>query len=173
MSIYADIFNEAFPLLKTRLHKKYTKREPWVSIGLLTSSRRKAKLFKKKLSKPTDENIKCYKNYLNLFNKTKRELKRNYYSHLLEVNKNNMKNTWSVLKQAMGKQNNKSNLPQTFKINNKSISGETEITNSFNKYFSKIGKTTSENVPKTQKHYLKTPQINSIFLETVEPDQVI
>jgi hypothetical protein len=33
-----------------------------------------------------------------------------------------------------------------FKIDHKYISGETEITNSFNKYFSKIGKTTSENL---------------------------
>jgi hypothetical protein len=82
MSVFTDIFNEAFPLLKTRFNKRYMKREPWVSTGLLTSSRHKAKLFKKKLSKPTDENIKCYKNYLNVFNKTKRELKRNYYSHL-------------------------------------------------------------------------------------------
>jgi len=85
---------------------------------------------------------------LNLFNNAKRELKINYYSHLLELNKNNMKNTWSVLKQAIGKRNDKSNWPQTFKIDNKYISGETEITNSFNKYFSKIGKTTSENVQK-------------------------
>ena len=46
-----------------------------------------------------------------------------------------MKNTWSVLKQAIGKQNDKSNQPQTFKIDNKYISGETEITNSFNKYY--------------------------------------
>ena len=110
--------------------------------------------------KPTDENIKCFKNYLNLFNNAKRELKRNYHSHLLELNKNNMKNAWSVLKQAIGKQNDKSNWPQTYKIDNKYISGQTEITNSFNNFFSKIGKTTSENVPKTYKKgndYLKTP----------------
>jgi len=51
-------------------------------------------------------------------------------------------------KQAISKQNDKSNWPQTFKMDNKYIPGETEITNSFKKYFSKIGKTTSENVPK-------------------------
>ena len=124
--------------------------DPCVPSGLLAFARRKAKLFKKKHSNTTD--IKCYKNYLNLFNKGKRELKRNHYSHLLELNKNNMKNTWSVLKLAIGKQNYKSNWLQTFKIDNKYISGETEITNSFNKYF-------SENIPKTYKKvndYLKT-----------------
>ena len=58
MSICKTIFNETFPLLKTRFNKKYMKRDPWVSTGLLASDRHKAKLFKKDLSKPTDENIK-------------------------------------------------------------------------------------------------------------------
>ena len=76
MSIFKNIFNEIFPVLKTRFNKKYVKREPWISTGLLAYARHKAKLFKKKLSKPTDEDIECYKIY-----------------------------TWSVLKQAIGKQN--------------------------------------------------------------------
>jgi len=69
MSIYKTIFNGTFYLLKTLFNKKYMKRGPWVSTGLLASVRNKAKLFKKKLSKPTNENIKCYKMYLNLFNR--------------------------------------------------------------------------------------------------------
>ena len=126
ISIYKTIFNETFPLFKTPFTKKYMKPDPWVSTGLLASARHKAKLFKKKLSKPTDKNFKCNKHYLNLFNKAKHELKRNYYSHLLELNKNNIKNTWLVLNQAIGKQNYKSNWPQTFKMGNKYISGETK-----------------------------------------------
>jgi len=122
------------------------KREPWVSTGLLTSSRHKAKLFQKKLNKPTEENITSYKNYLNLYNKIKRELKRNYFCHLINLNKNNMKKTWSVLKLALGKQNDKSSFPHTFKVDNKNIADVTAIANGFNKYFSKIGKITSENL---------------------------
>jgi len=53
MSIYKNIFNETFPLPKIRFNNKYMKRDPWDSTGLY-----KAKLFKTKLSKPTDENIK-------------------------------------------------------------------------------------------------------------------
>ena len=37
MSIYKTIFNETFPLLKTRFNKKYRKRDPWVSTGFDTS----------------------------------------------------------------------------------------------------------------------------------------
>ncbi len=67
-------------------------------------------------------------------------------------------------------------MPQTFKVDNTNISDESEIADSFNKYFSNIGKTTSDNVPKTRAKftdYMKTPLVNSIFLETIEPDQVI
>ena len=58
MSIYKNIFNETFPLPKIRFNNKYMKRDPWDSTGLLASATHKAKLFKTKLSKPTDENIK-------------------------------------------------------------------------------------------------------------------
>ncbi len=175
-STFQDVFNIAFPLTKTRLNKKYMKREPWISAGLLTSSRHKSKLFKKKLLKPTDQNIKHYKDYLNIFNKTKRTLKRNYYSNMLEINQNNMNKMCIVLKQAIGKRNDKSNLPKTFKIDNTNTSDETEIANGFNKHFSKIGESTAKNVPKTKtkfSDYLKTPLLNSIFLDTIEPEQII
>ncbi len=108
ISTFKEVFNIAFPPTKTRFNKKYMKREPWISAGLLTSSRHKSKLFKKKLLKPTDENIKSYKDVQG------RTLKRNYYFHMLELNKNNMKKMWTVLKQAIGKHNDKSYLPKTF-----------------------------------------------------------
>ena len=108
-----------------------------MSTGLLTSSRTKSKLYKKKLSKPTPQNVQIYKQYLNIYNRTRRALKINYYSHILEQSKNNMKQMWSVLKQAIGKQNNKSSLPDKFNINNMEISDKLEIANDFNKYLNR------------------------------------
>jgi len=67
-------------------------------------------------------------------------------------------------------------LPQTFKIDNKYILRQPEITNTSNKVFSYIGYSGSDNVPKTDKisgDYLKTSQINNICLESIEPDEVV
>lgn len=176
MTLYKDKFNIAFPITKKRIHKRYIKREPWVSTGLLTSSRAKFKLFKKKLLHPTTENINKYKTYLNIFNKSKRTLKKHYYAHILELSKNNIKQMWAVLKQAIGKQNNKSGLPDKFKIDNKEVSNKTEIANAFNKYFSNIGAKTAQNVAHSNKRfddYLTQPNLNSIFLEPIEAEHTI
>ena len=58
-----------------------------------------------------------------------------------------------ILQKAIGKQHNKSNFPQTFKIENEQITNQVKIAESFNKYFLSIGIKTSENVPKSNKHY--------------------
>jgi hypothetical protein len=59
---------------------------PWFTTGLLTSSRTKAKLFTKKLKKPTDENIQKYKKNNNTFNTLQRKMKTLYYRQILEEN---------------------------------------------------------------------------------------
>ena len=82
-----------------------------------------------------------------------------------------MKKTWEILQKAIGKQHNKSNFPQTFKIENEQITDQVKIAESFNKYLHK----TSENVPKSNKHYseyLTNPITNIMFLEPVEPSNI-
>ena len=122
MELYKNIFDKAFPVTITKRNKKYIKREPWVTKGFLTSSRTKAKLLKTKLKSPSDLNIQRYKTFIQVYNKVKKNLKISYYKNVLEKNKSSMKNTWSILKQAIGKQNKKSNIPQTLKVNNKNMS---------------------------------------------------
>ena len=49
------------------------------------------------------------------------------------------------------------------------------LADSFNIFFSKMGKTTSENVPKVPNNfedYLKFPNLNSIFLEPVNKEEI-
>jgi len=72
------------------------------------------------------------------------------FKDILESNKNSMKNIWTILKKAIGKQRNKLNISSTFPINNKQVSEKSEITDSFNNYFSNIGIVTSQNVPKAK-----------------------
>jgi hypothetical protein len=97
---------------------------------------------------------------------------------MLETNKNNMKNLWTILKQAIGKQRNKSNFPSTFTINNKQVSVKSEITESFNNYFSNIGIATSQNIPKSKQSYTNYLNrsigiSNSIFIEPVDSSYII
>ena len=73
-------------------------------------------------------------------------MKIKYFQHKIEINKYSMTKTWQTLNKAIGKQRDKSCFPQSFKINNEDVSDRTQTAESFNKYFSSIGKLTSENV---------------------------
>ncbi len=173
---YKTAFEAAFPLRLIGLNKKYIKREPWVTPGLLTSLRHKAKLLAMKLKNPTERSIQKYKMYRNQYNKIKRQMKRHFFQSKLDINKRSIKNTWQILRQAINKQNDKSKLPSTFSIDGRNITNQFQIAEAFNTFYSNIGKSTSQNVPKSNKHftdYLQQPQINSMFLETVNESQIL
>ena len=111
-----------------------------------------------------------------MYNKLKRKTKSDYFTNKLELYKHDMKCMWIVLKEAIGKQNDKTSIPLTFNIDNKLVSNKREIVNSFNNYFSEIGLSTSENVPRSPNSisdFLKRPCPHSMYLEQIEPDQII
>ena len=130
---------------------KQIKKEPWITKGIIKSSKTKSKLLLKKTKKTNDENIRIYKLYNNILTKTKKAMKRTYFQNALNENKYNIKKMWSVLRTAISKQNNKSSFPQTFLINdaptfliNDAPTNErSQICESFNEYFSNIGLKTS------------------------------
>ena len=121
MEKYMAAFKTNFPLREHNPKSKYIKREPWYTTGLLTSSKQKSKLLTKKLCKPTEANVKEFKEYNNMYNKLKRKMKATYYKIKLDENRQNIKKTWSILKQALGKCNDKSNYPNILKINNDTV----------------------------------------------------
>ena len=86
-----------------------------MSSGLLISSRNKNKLFRKKLSNPSPSNINKFQTYNILFNKCKRNAKKQYNFNQFEVKKENIKQTWTLIKDVIGSQSKKrEDLPSFF-----------------------------------------------------------
>jgi len=173
--LYSTLFNESFPL-RDSTSSRFMKREPWFTNGLLTSSRTKAKLFAKKVHKPTNENIQKYKNFNNTYNALKRKMKTIYYRTALEENKHDSKKCWTILKQAIGKMSNKSSFSREFLINNISVSDKRDIAESFNLFFANVGARTSHNVPQSNKcfsSFMSRPQTNSMFIHYVAPEDIL
>ena len=83
INLYREAFDQAFPLISTKIHNTFIKREPWITSGLLTSCRTKGKLLKKQLNKPTELNLIAYTHFLQHYNKLKRIMKQNYYQSML------------------------------------------------------------------------------------------
>ena len=147
MEIYTNAFNQACPVKSIKTPKRYIKREPWVTNGILTSSLTKSKLLKNKLKKPTEQNINPFKKYCIILDKVKKMAKESYFNLELELNKNNLKKTWEILRQAIHKQNNRPTIPDTFIINGKSNSNISEIAEEFNNFFVNMGEQTAKNLP--------------------------
>ena len=63
------------------------------------------------------------------------------------LNKNNLKKSWEILRQAIHKQNNRPTIHDTLVINGKSNANISEIAEEFNNLFVNIGEQTAKNLP--------------------------
>ena len=90
MIIYKSLFEISCQVKHMKVKRKYIKREPWITSGILTS--------------PLNKVINKYKEYCRVFNKIKRAAKSAYYAEMLEARKHNIKETWAILRQAIHKQ---------------------------------------------------------------------
>ena len=76
------------------------------------------------------------------------ELRKNYYSQKLEENKENLKGTWKVLKQAMGQGTKSLNIDKVI-YEGTEYTDDKEIADICNKHFVSIGKRLAEGIPDT------------------------
>jgi hypothetical protein len=124
--------------------------------------------------RPTKENIMHYKKYRNVLNWTLRKAERQYYLNFIETNKNNSKKTWGIIKQIINKRQS-SSYPEYFVINNKEISNNSDIANSFNKFFVNVGPQLSKKIRKTNvspTSYISRTIQECIFLKPVTDNEV-
>ena len=167
-------FNVAFPLRQIRLRKKFIKRKPWCTQGIMVSAINKDKLYHKKLKSPTDANTRKYKDYCSLYYKTVRESKISYYTNLFETHKHNIKKTWSALRDIINRSAKSNSIPTAFLINDRKVCNPQEISEEFNNYFSTIGQKLSDNVtgPDFQQ-YLRGNHPNSMFVNPVTEVEIL
>ena len=98
-----------------------------------------------------------------------------YYRTVLDENTNNSNECWSIFKEGLGTINDKSSYPQTFSINNKSITDKVQIAEGFNNLFPNIGIQRSHNVPTSSRcfsSYMPQLQTHSFFLGPLAPSEV-
>ena len=173
MDIYKEVYNSSFPLVtKTCKHKKH---EPWMTQELLDLSKKKTKLNRRKVNKPTLINIEDYKTFNNNFNKMRRSAKQGYYQDLLIKHKHDMKRTWATLNEAIGRKIKSSNVPSHLVVDDVRITNQKDIADKFNEYFINAGKKIINNIPKVSPSYmsfLPHPNASSMFIEPADLQEV-
>ena len=144
----------AFPEVDVKPKNCSSFRNPWMSRGLLISSQSKNKLFRKKLSNPSPLNTNKFQTYNILFNKFKRNAKKMYYFKQFDLKKDNIKQTWTLIRDVIGTQSKKrENLPLFFKQNQSILNNPKDIADGFNDFFVGIGPQLAAEVGPANKSY--------------------
>ena len=147
--------------------------------GLLKSSRVKDKLFRKCTG--TAKSSLEYQKYIvyrNKFNSLKRIAKQSYYSNLLDEYRLDMKKTWKILNNLVGRTSDKYSISEIFNINNNKVSEPRIISDKFCEYFSNIGSSLASKIPSPNTQYNeylnrnKKSNLNSFFMSPTSPDEV-
>ena len=119
------IYTKNFPL-KTKQISKNRASKPWLTQAILDSIKTKARNFKLlKLGLISHEKNNRYKNILNSVIKN---AKKQYYKRAFINNKQNLKKTWTMLKNLMGKKRHKT--VKSIIMNNTPLTSDLDIANS-------------------------------------------
>ena len=88
----------------------------------------------------------------------------------------NMKETWRILNTIINKKQKGSEYPTQFKDNTNKVTGNENIADGFNKFFSNIGPALARNIPKCNTnftHYLNKKVEETLFLNPVTDDEIL
>lgn len=164
-SIFLRLYDHHFPLVEVKIKEK-SLLSPWITKGIKRSSKMKQLLYDKFLKKRDDASLKAYKDYKKSFENVKKHSKYLYYQENLEKHKSDIRRTWQIIKEIVGRVKVKNNqLPSRIVKNDEVLTNEKFIASEFNKYYSSVGPNLAKNIqPGVHdfNHYMK--QNNSILI---------
>ena len=122
--------------------------KPWITAGIRTSINVKNKLYKKYIKKRSSYYYDKFKFYRNKLNHLIKISKKKYYDTYFTSNRSNLKKKWKGIKEIIGFKHGNSNLPsKIITSENVELTNCESIANSFNKFFTNIGKSTANSIP--------------------------
>ncbi|MFZ2538897.1 MAG: reverse transcriptase family protein, partial [Oscillospiraceae bacterium] len=171
---FTNLYDKAFPKItvKTKTHAK----KNWMTPALLKSCHIKEKLYKKYLNSPTIENKLKYNTYKNKFTHIRRLTEKNYFCNKLLLSKNNLKDTWKVIREALNKNTPFSSIPKTFKYSNVILTSDNDISEKFNEFFTNIGPNLDAKIgasPLCFNSFLKNEIKDSLYIAPSTNDDII
>ncbi len=174
--VLTDIIDDIAPLRSTSISRKHAIRDPWFTKGLLKSSFKLDKLYRRKLPLPPDHEYHTeYKAYRNVYNTLKRKSKQLFFEEQFREHKQNMKMTWKSINILLRKTSDKSEVCNTFLVNNSYISDKHTIAKEFCKYFCSVAETYASSIPNVDispVSFLQDRNMKSLFLTPTTPQEV-
>ena len=110
-------------------------KEPWMTPGLMKSAKQRDNLYKESQREQNLPSSAQFIEYRNMHNKLKRKAKEQYFNELLDTYKHDIRKTWSVINNIIGRQNDKSSIPEYFRVNGKDETNPMKIAKEFCDFF--------------------------------------
>ena len=115
--------------------------------------------------------------YRNMYNKLKRKAKEQYFHELLDTYKHDVRKTWSVINNIIGRQNDKSSIPEFFRVNGQDETNPSKIATGFCDFFTNVGTKCAEKIgtsSKTCRDYLgENRNPDSMYMNPTDPSEIL
>jgi exonuclease III len=174
MKEYKRNYDKAFPR-KTTINKgKPILKQPWMTPGLLKSSKKKAKLHLKYVKVPTLANKNKFISYRNRFKTIRTKAEKQYYAVEFTKHSNNLKKTWTLIRNII-KMNEQHIKIEALKINGIRNDDPKVMANTFNNLFSDIAHNLAKEIPAPKypfTKYLDPPLPYSFGLVPTSPEEI-
>ena len=174
------LLDEMAPYKKISRNELRLNQRPWITKGLLVSMKKRDELLKQSACEknPLYKNLlyEDYKKYRNMITILLKQSKKNHFSAFFLHNYNNTKKTWDGIRQIVNVSKKNSDIPSKIFYKKQEKNSTLDIANSFNDFFSNIGKNIEEKIPKvdsTYSSYLNEPCDKSIFLRPCSSDELL
>ena len=171
-----ESFNKRAPEKVKTVSCKKLLRLPWMTSGLLKSSLHCDKLYRKSVGcKKDDKRHINYVLYRNKYNNLKRSAKIAYYKTELDRYAGDSRKIWKLLNNVIGRNRNKSGIPDKFVVNGEEITDARTICNKFCNFFTNVGKNFAAKIPKSTRpygHFLNQVGTESLFLQPCDSNEI-
>ena len=174
MSKINHFFCSSFPL--TEISKKRSKDKPWITQDLRKQIQNKNKLYRKKLTNPTEENETLYKESKRAVEIMIKTVQEKYYQDILNNKRNSVKAIWDEFGPILGKQKKKIKKIKKLHYKGKLMVGDDEIAKSMNENFCNIGPNLAAKIDQTGVNfndYLGQQNDATFFLHPVPESDVL
>ena len=178
LDTFAETLNSNAPLKKMTKKEIKNKQKPWITQGLIKSIQVKTKWLKKfmKNKNKNSADYDKYKFYRDKLNHLIKASKKNYYRTYFNEHQNNTKKTWAGINELIGKRNQSLTSNISLTDNNKIITNQKEVANTFNNYFLNVAENLTKEMetPKLSlDYYLDNPNEENFFITPTNPAEVL
>ena len=145
---YTTALNKYFPIKES--FDGYSTRKPWLNENLKNCIKNKNKLYR--IYRLTDSayHEKIYKRYKAQLDKILSNTERQHYATLFEANKNNLKKSWTILKEIINKRKGAAGSTK-FKVGNTVTMDKKIIASGFNDFFINVGPNLASKIPRDER----------------------